>query len=65
MQNPECTREYMRISSTAQRSNHGAQQINRGALNRSPQIVSINIVTRDELRLVDLLIRLFVELLKS
>ena len=24
--------EYMRISSTAQRRNHGAQQINRGAL---------------------------------
>ena len=30
-QKPECTREYMRISSTAQRRNHGAQQINRGA----------------------------------
>ena len=32
-QKPECTREYMRISSTDQRRNHGAQQINRGAHN--------------------------------
>ena len=31
-QKPECTCEYMRISSNAQRSNHDAQQINRGAL---------------------------------
>ena len=31
-QKPECTCEYMRISSTAQRSNRSAEQINRGAL---------------------------------
>ncbi|EAT58000.1 addiction module protein [Chlorobium ferrooxidans] len=37
-QKPECTAEYMRISSTVQRSNQNAEQIERGVLKPHEQV---------------------------
>ena len=52
--------EYMRISSTAQRGNHGAQQINRGALMRSTIVMEVNkVIKRLNQRIVYLFFMLF------